>query len=271
MKLQVNLRKRYFVVFLAVALVLGGSLLAYAYGTSSPSTFGHSAGEVDVTIGDTKYTLQKAIDDNLIGGGSGSSGSGGFTNFKVYNQAGDDRWTAPSGVTKALVEVWGSGASAYCYGGIPNKYGSMMYSFGGGGGGYGREIVTVVPDQPYDLTIALGGQYPSSMDGRSSSFVTSTKTVSASGGSSNYMDNFNDKSPVGGTSNALFKINGEKGNYVPFSDSSMSVSIGGSGANGGSGGRSSIGGTDQGSVPESPGGGSACGKNGADGRVVIWW
>src|SRR3972149_12103160 len=54
------------ITFLVLAIVSVG---VYAYGTSSPSVFGHSAGEVDVTVGGVTKTLQAAIDDKSLGGG----------------------------------------------------------------------------------------------------------------------------------------------------------------------------------------------------------
>ncbi|MEK6890259.1 MAG: hypothetical protein AABX35_03670 [Nanoarchaeota archaeon] len=46
MKIEVNLKKRYFIFILASALLLSSLIAVYAYGTNNPSIFGHSAGEV---------------------------------------------------------------------------------------------------------------------------------------------------------------------------------------------------------------------------------
>ncbi len=44
--MHINIEKRYVMIILGFILVLAGALV-YAYGTSSPSTFGHSAGEIE--------------------------------------------------------------------------------------------------------------------------------------------------------------------------------------------------------------------------------
>jgi len=73
MKLEVNIKKKYFFTILASVLILVAIIGTVAYGTNNPSVFGHSAGEVEVTIGGNNYTLQEAITQNLIGGGGGGS------------------------------------------------------------------------------------------------------------------------------------------------------------------------------------------------------
>src|SRR3989344_8769390 len=47
MKIEVNLNKKFFVFFFGVALIIGGIFLVNAFGTSTPSVFGHSVGELD--------------------------------------------------------------------------------------------------------------------------------------------------------------------------------------------------------------------------------
>ena len=56
------------------ALIVGGILGAIAYGTTNPSTFGHSAGEVEVDTDDDGVPdtdLQQLIEDGGLIGGSG--------------------------------------------------------------------------------------------------------------------------------------------------------------------------------------------------------
>ena len=72
MKLEVNIKKKYFFTILASVLILVAIIGTVAYGTNNPSVFGHSAGEVEVTIGGNNYTLQQAITQNLLGGGTTS-------------------------------------------------------------------------------------------------------------------------------------------------------------------------------------------------------
>jgi hypothetical protein len=49
-----------FLVISLVLILIGG---VYAFGTSNPSTFGHSAGEVQISINGEAKTLQTAIDN----------------------------------------------------------------------------------------------------------------------------------------------------------------------------------------------------------------
>ena len=66
-KLKVTNKAVY--TFLAVVAILVIAGIVFVYGTSTPSAFGHSAGEVEVSIGGATYNLQQAIDQGLISGG----------------------------------------------------------------------------------------------------------------------------------------------------------------------------------------------------------
>ena len=70
MKLEVNISKRYVFAIIALLVVFGVVLGAYAYNSNpaNPSLFGHSANEVEVNIGGTNYGLQDAITGGRIGG-----------------------------------------------------------------------------------------------------------------------------------------------------------------------------------------------------------
>ena len=48
MKIEVNVDKKIALIVLGMMFLLLGGVV-YAYGTSSPSTFGHSAGEIDLS------------------------------------------------------------------------------------------------------------------------------------------------------------------------------------------------------------------------------
>ncbi len=64
--------------------------------------------------------------------------------------SGVNGFTAPAGVTKITVEVWGAGGAG---GG-----GNTVASGGGGGGGYKKVIdVTVVPGTQYTIVVGAGG------------------------------------------------------------------------------------------------------------------
>ncbi len=47
MKLEINIKKRHFFAILGAILLLGILGVVYAFGTSNPSSFGHSVGEID--------------------------------------------------------------------------------------------------------------------------------------------------------------------------------------------------------------------------------
>ena len=66
MELKINIKKEYLLVLVALAVIA----TALAYGTGNPREFGHSAGEVDVTIGSDTITLQEAINTGRLGSSS---------------------------------------------------------------------------------------------------------------------------------------------------------------------------------------------------------
>ncbi len=70
MKIEINLTNRLFYSIIAGFILLGLGAVVYAYGTSSPSTFGHSAGEIQVTINGQSQSLQSAL-NSLGSGGKG--------------------------------------------------------------------------------------------------------------------------------------------------------------------------------------------------------
>jgi len=70
MKVELNIEKKYFFAILSTAVIFAAVIGVYAYGTSTPSVFGHTAEELAITLpnGSTS-TLQQAITNNYIGGG----------------------------------------------------------------------------------------------------------------------------------------------------------------------------------------------------------
>ena len=71
MKIEVNLKKKYFISIVVLLIVVAGIFFVYAFGGNSPSTLGHSAGEMEVIIGANTYSLQQAINVGLLGNSSG--------------------------------------------------------------------------------------------------------------------------------------------------------------------------------------------------------
>jgi hypothetical protein len=75
-----------------------------------------------------------------------------FRNFVAFTTPGATTWTAPAGVTKIWVEVYGAGGG----GGVlaaPNG----VAPAGGGGGGVAKKLMTVVPGTLYNLVVGQGG------------------------------------------------------------------------------------------------------------------
>jgi hypothetical protein len=75
MRIEVNIKKKYFFSILAVVLLIGAGLFVYAFGGNSPQIMGHSAGELEITLANgTTVNFQTAITNNLIGGNGGGLG-----------------------------------------------------------------------------------------------------------------------------------------------------------------------------------------------------
>lgn len=72
MKIEVNLKKKYFFSIVAVFILVMAAIGVYAVWDNAKS-FWHSADDVRVTISGTNYSLQEAISAGLIGGGSSPS------------------------------------------------------------------------------------------------------------------------------------------------------------------------------------------------------
>ncbi|GEM_PF-6782099 len=80
----IEVKKRYLINLVIITSLVLGLILVYAYGTSSPSTFGHSGGELDISVSPTvggtpeTKTIQDAVDNGYLGDR--------MTIFKVQNQ-----------------------------------------------------------------------------------------------------------------------------------------------------------------------------------------
>ena len=101
-KVVLNVEKKYFFGMLLIGLIIVGVVGVFAYGTSSPSSFGHSVGEIDwsQTIPGLK-TDQLCLTDGCIGAladivGNGS-GSGGTT--IISSSSGVSKIVAGSGIS----------------------------------------------------------------------------------------------------------------------------------------------------------------------------
>jgi hypothetical protein len=84
MEIEVEINKTYAMIVLGIIFLLAGGLV-YAYGTSSPSNFGHSAGELDLSgsiqtihkgpVGDQEPSQTICCDAGWVRTGCGESGS----------------------------------------------------------------------------------------------------------------------------------------------------------------------------------------------------
>lgn len=86
MKLEVNISKRYLFIIIAVIVIAAAIVGVIAYGTNNPPVFGHSGGEVDVTIGEETKTLQQAIGPDIQRRVSGTCPAG--SSIRVINESG---------------------------------------------------------------------------------------------------------------------------------------------------------------------------------------
>jgi hypothetical protein len=163
----------------------------------------------------------------------------GFSNMQVFSQPGSFTWTCPNGITKVIIELWGAGGAGK--------------SIGGGGGGYGKSIVDVIPMTTYNVTVGNAGNSSNSNGGNSTFY-----NLMASGG------NFQGS---GGTSTCALNIPGEGGKY---NQGATLILTGGQAGNGGNGGIS----TQAGIFPGGGGGANNDGTSiipGANGLVIIWY
>jgi hypothetical protein len=77
--------------------------------------------------------------------------AGPIGGLREYRSTGT--WTAPSGVTRVLLEAWGAGGA-----GGPGAVGPGGGGGGGGAAAYRRGVVAVVPGTTYELVVGEGGQ-----------------------------------------------------------------------------------------------------------------
>ncbi|MFI5252040.1 MAG: hypothetical protein ACHQQQ_06360 [Bacteroidota bacterium] len=240
----------------------GGTNLWCGTITSLPVTgglFSTVLGPFDTTVHfDKPYWLEITADGELLtprlplasAAYSLNTMSGGFANFQVYDTPGSYTFIVPAGVTKIMVEVWGAGG-----GGINEP---------GGGGGYAKDVIEVVPGNSYSIECGEGGRggynNQGATDGGISRFGLNEipDPIFANGGgngNSGY-------GGAGGTGHGRINCDGSDGS--PFG--------GGSACNGGGGGGPG------GKSGKSPGGGGGAnpgnnytGGNGGSGRVIVWW
>ncbi len=244
----------------------------------------HTIFQGGTQTGDITYSLpaaQGAADTVLANNGAGvlswsASAGGGVPNtVVVFNASGN--WTAPAGVTRINVQVWGGGGGG---GGATSCSG---YGSGGGGGGYAESILAVTPGTTYTVTVGAGGTGGASIAGTAggTSFFNTAAIVSATGGAGGLRDcEATAVNSIGGNGLGTITITGASGDMGGNTSSSVpnggDSPLGGSGGDGGANsGTPAQGNGRAGIIPGGGGGGaggtgtSGIGGNGAHGRVVI--
>ena len=100
------------------------------------------AGPVAGAPAETAAAVPSALPPVMMGG------------LREYRASGT--WTAPSGVTRVMVEAWGAGGAGGS--GSAGMQGGGGGGGGGGAGAYHRVVLAVVPETTYDLVVGDGGQ-----------------------------------------------------------------------------------------------------------------
>lgn len=213
-----------------------------------------------------------------------------YMHFEVIDT--NKRWRVPAEANRIMVEVWGAGgggASSYMTT-SPDRCGA---GGGGGAGGYGRKVFRVPPGMPYDVSIGIGGAgglYPtppafavpipgfSQGDGMPGTDTRFGNEIFATGGKGGFRGRPDLPTleygigGVGGTSNGEEHMNGGQGMTGKFN---YDFNYGGKGGIGGAGGAGGV----ASGFPAGGGVGGYCepdvldrnGKNGFNGRVMVWW
>jgi hypothetical protein len=174
------------------------------------------------------------------------SSQGGFSNVATFSSSGT--WTVPTGITKALIELWGAGGGG---GGA-----SVSNAIGGGGGGgafLSKLTTSLTPGSDVTVTIGTGGTAgtTSGTNGAAGGNTTASggglaSTLTAGGGSGG----------TGSTSSATLAAGGA-GGTATNGDLNFAGQVGG----GGNGGQSGLGTGAGGDSPRGGAGGPASGDN----------
>jgi glycine rich protein len=85
---------------------------------------------------------------------AGPPGPGGVDGIQEFTHSGT--WTAPTGVTHVMVEIWGAGGGGGG-GSITSNCSSGAVGGGGGGGGYVRTVIPVTAGQSYAFAVGASG------------------------------------------------------------------------------------------------------------------
>lgn len=150
-------------ILLFCAILFSSEMKAQFLGLNTliPTEVLHVTGNINVTNGAIKPNGQVGQFGQVLsmntGGNMSWANPANLIDFKYFysipgfgSSEYSTTWTVPTGVTKILVEAWGSGAGG-------NKSGLGGGGSGGDAGGYSRGIIAVVPGQVANITIGGGG------------------------------------------------------------------------------------------------------------------
>ena len=183
--------------------------------------------------------------------------------MNTYN-SGISTWTAPTGVTQVLVQVWGGGG-----GGGTGTSGTVAEG-GGGGGAFSSGLVTVSPGTGYPAVVGAGGaNNGSTTTNGGDSYFSSTTTVMAKGGTTvanNYTTGATGGQSSAGypTTGGIRRSSGGTGGSGSGANAGAGGGSAGAGSNGGSGGTgATVGIAGTGTPGGAAGGAGRTGSNGA--------
>jgi hypothetical protein len=77
MEIKLNITKKRFFIIISAGLLISAGLFVNAFGEGTPTIVGHSAADIQVTIGGADKTLQQSIDDGDFEGQEGPVGPQG--------------------------------------------------------------------------------------------------------------------------------------------------------------------------------------------------
>ena len=192
----------------------------------------------------------------------------------IYNTTGNKTWTAPCGVTSITVQAWGGGGAGG--GSIANN---SKGGAGGAGGTYVSSIISVTPNNTYNLFVGTGASGSSGAGAQGGfSWFGTTSTLYAEGGKGGAAANGG--TVLGGIGSTAASIGTIKIAGANGANGTATISgAGGTGANsGGAGGtaRTTSGTGNSGSQPGGGGGGAFIGNStnqvggdGGSGQIII--
>ena len=218
-------------------------------GTTSPGAKLEVQGQIKVVDG--LQGVGKVLTSDAAGLASWqtptSGGGSGFSNMQVFTASGS--FTIPAGITKIMVEVRGGG------GGGAKGNSAAQFGQGGSGGGYGKNVFTVVPGTVYTVTVGAGGIGSSGGScslggvGGTSSFGALISATGGGGGGGC------GSSSTPGSSTAALNMTGQKGQQLFLSSPRNQGGLCGDGSTKGMGGE----------------GTAFFGNDGIVGNVVVYW